>query len=111
MPHHGVPHGTRGLHLNAIPPKPIEIARTLDREGQAEEALGAYRKALDLSPDDAVGWADYGGLLNELSHPEEALEACDKSLELSPGLPAATVNQAYALMKLGRPKEADWGPR
>jgi len=83
-----------------------EAARELDRTGQRDLALAAYRRYLDADPGSAEGWADYGGLLMVVGRLEEALEACAKALRIEPTCFAARINSTCALMHQGHLDEA-----
>jgi len=87
--------------------KMLETARELDRSGQSEPALEAYRRFLIFEPRCAEGWADFGGLLMVLGRLEEATEACDKALQIDRTLLGARVNSACILMHQGRLNDAE----
>jgi tetratricopeptide (TPR) repeat protein len=93
--------------VNPIPANPFEEARGLDLAGEHVQALEAYRAALEVHPEAAAGWADYGGLLSATGHLEASLEACHRALHLDPNLGAARINLGHALMEQGALGEAE----
>lgn len=88
---------------------PIAIAnlalaqRHLDRLDESERS---YRRALELAPDDAMLWNDYGLLLKGSGRISEAWEAFQRSYRLEPsqGMGPATTN----LLLLSRNAGRDW---
>lgn len=85
----------------------LEAARELDRSGQSELALEAYRRFLKAEPGSAMGWGDYSGLLMVLGRLDEARRACDEALRLGPGLVGTQVNSACIHMHQGDLDEAE----
>ena len=84
----------------------LEAARELDRSGQREPALEAYRRFLEAEPRSAEGWADYGGLLMVSGRLEEAEEACAAALRIDRACLTASINGACVMMHQGRLEEA-----
>ena len=84
----------------------LETARRLDREGQREAALGAYRTHLEAHPASLEGWLECGGLLLVMGRFDESRRACEAALNLAPDDYGALVQSASALMRLGRLEEA-----
>lgn len=82
--------------------KMIEEARNLDRSGQRDQALSAYRDYLGVQPRDAGAWSDYGGLLMVMDRLDEAQQACEKALRLEAANPGALVNLGCVLTHQGR---------
>ncbi|MDR3670821.1 MAG: tetratricopeptide repeat protein [Holophaga sp.] len=85
----------------------LKQAWSLDRSGQAEQALAAYQAFLRVEPRSAVGWADLGGLCLVLGRLDEAQRACRQALQIDPGHRTAQINLAGALVDLGRLDEAE----
>ena len=85
----------------------LQTARELDRAGEREQALDAYRRYLDAEPEGIEGWADCGGLLMQMGRLEEAREACARALELDPGCQVARINSACVLLRQGRLEAAE----
>ena len=65
------------------------------------------RKALEIQPDNAVAWAELGGVLaDNLDRPEEGADCLRKALELKPDHAGAWAKLGHVLAyKLGRPEE------
>jgi len=59
---------------------------SLRRLGRDEEALRAYRRAVEIEPDDALAWNNKGVSLRRLGRHEEALRAFERAYELDPSL-------------------------
>jgi len=76
------------------------------KEGQHEEALTSYERAIELKPDYAEAWSNRGVALNDLRHPEEALASYDRAIELKPDYAEAWSNRGVALNDLRRHEEA-----
>ncbi len=87
--------------------KLLETARELDRSGDGESAVKAYRQYLQVEPRSAVGWGELGGLLMVLGRLDEAKEACDKALRLDPNLLGTRINAACVLMHQGHLDQAE----
>jgi Tfp pilus assembly protein PilF len=87
--------------------KMIEEARNLDRAGQRDQALSAYRRYLDVQPGDAGAWSDCGGLLMVMGQLEEAQRACDRALRIDAANPGALVNLGCVMTHRGRLEEAE----
>src|SRR5690625_2790923 len=60
-----------------------EYARALMLAGNAEEALAASERALELNPDDTEALLNHGIILTRLGQPAEAAAAYDRILELN----------------------------
>jgi tetratricopeptide (TPR) repeat protein len=84
----------------------LEAARALDRAGEREPAVAAYRRLLELEPGSVEGWADLGGLLMVMGRLGEAQEACDQALRLDRNCLVARVNATCVLMHQGCLEEA-----
>ena len=93
--------------MNASRHPRLQEAWRLDRAGQREPALAAYRAFLAREPGSAAGWADLGGLLAVLERPAEAEQACLRALGIEPQHSTAQINLASALMGLGRLDQAE----
>jgi putative intracellular protease/amidase len=78
------------------------------RDPQA--ALPAYRRLVELAPDDVVAWHRLGYVLHQLARYEEALPAHERAASLWERDPRAGARAAYnvacALCRLGRASEA-----
>ena len=56
----------------------------LRRVGKLEEAIGCYRRAIEISPGMAEGWNNLGNALRDKGDMEGAIEACREALRLRP---------------------------
>lgn len=74
--------------------------------GRLEDALAAYRSAVEIAPDRAVPHAALGGVHLRMGDPAAALAAYDAALELAPDDDPATLGRAQALVVLRRTAEA-----
>ena len=75
-------------------------------QGNLEEAIEAYHKALSIKPDFAEAYNNMGNALQEQGKLEEAMEAYAKSLTIKPDNADAYYNMGNALADLGIPEEA-----
>jgi tetratricopeptide (TPR) repeat protein len=73
----------------------------LRAQDRLEEAITAYRKALDLNPTYAPAWSNIGLDQHKLGHLNEALDAFDRALALDPNLPQTRFTRSLALLALG----------
>lgn len=89
----------------------FNLATTLAKLGQLEEALGAATTALRVAPLDtpvhrlADITNEVGRILMDLGRPEEALAMCRGFLERHPGQQTVTWNMSLCLLQLGRFEE------
>jgi len=70
-------------------------------EGELNESLEHFNKAIELNPQMSEAWNNKGFVLEELGNYEGAIEAYNKSIELNPQMSEAWYNRAcvYSLMK------------
>ena len=61
------------------------LGRSLDREGEIEEAVAAYRRAAELDPASSGIWAELAGLYARRNRPDEAIEAGNEALDRNAG--------------------------
>jgi tetratricopeptide (TPR) repeat protein len=80
-----------------------EALRALDRR---EEALAAYRKAIELEPDNAEAHSNLGLMLIEEKKFPEAAQVLQKALALNPSLPSAHYNYGLVLRQEGKLDDA-----
>lgn len=71
-----------------------------------EEALGAYREAIDIAPDRALPYASLGSVLARLGRSVEALVAFDHALERAPADETALRGRAAVLVAANHRAEA-----
>ena len=69
-------------------------------------AIGCFRRAVALAPQQAAGWANLGMLLKTVGEFAPALEAYREALVRSPDDPRIRVNRAVALLQAGCWSEA-----
>lgn len=81
-------------------------ANTLDKLGRQEEAIEAYRSALEIKKAFPDAWYCLGNCLAEVGRDEDALTAFTNALHIEPDFNAARENKAEILLKLGRQEEA-----
>ena len=82
------------------------LGTALQRQGRREEALKAFGKAVQLTPDDAVLWTSLGIVLDELQCPTDAVLCFRRALRLDPRQLEAACWSAVLLYQLGRGQEA-----
>ncbi len=72
----------------------------LYNNGNYEQAITCYDKALEIDPDYAFAWNNKGAALYYLGRYDEAITCYDKALEIDPGFEPAITNRNIALNKL-----------
>jgi len=75
-------------------------------QGQYDEALQAFDKAIEIGPQYSPAWHGKGWTLENLGRYEEALQAFDKAIEIDPQYTLAWDGKGWALNSLGRFEEA-----
>jgi len=76
------------------------------RARQGKDALEAWSRAVQCSPDDPVALLNFGNALRVSARPEEAVASYERALRLAPGFAEAHSNLADLLLELGRADEA-----
>jgi tetratricopeptide (TPR) repeat protein len=84
----------------------FDRAWELAEKGQYQAASAEWRKALEISPDDAKAHNNFGAVLWRQGAFEEAIAHYRKALEVKPGYAEARNNLAVALLQQGRLDEA-----
>jgi len=74
--------------------------------GDYQSALAAYRKALELAPQDPVVWRSLGVAYTRLQDYPKAIEHFRGSLALRPRQPQVLVELGFALLQHGEPDSA-----
>jgi len=72
------------------------------KEGDNEDALIAYDKALEVDPNHVRAWNNKGIALSRLERFEEAIGCYDKAIEIEPQYANAWYNKANALRNFGQ---------
>jgi len=78
----------------------------LSKQGKLDEALDAYRKALEIDPKFANAWYNMGIVFEEQGKLDEALDAYRKALEIDPKLANAWIGMGNTLNNQGKLDEA-----
>jgi len=76
------------------------------QRGRPDEALAAYREAIEIAPDRVLPHVSIAGVLARLGRHDEALVAFDRALDLAPSDEAALRGRAASLVALGRRADA-----
>jgi tetratricopeptide (TPR) repeat protein len=84
----------------------LEMGRDLAQDGRTDEALGAFRKATRLQPEDAHGWIEIGKLHLSRHAPEAAIKALRTALELDASNAQVHAELAEALTQQEKHEEA-----
>ena len=74
--------------------------------GEVDEAEKHYLKCVELEPNFAEVWKNFGSLLLQKGARERAMECFDKALQFKPNLVEAHLSKATALLFFGRPDES-----
>ena len=82
------------------------LAAALADRDRLEEAIGHYRRSLDINPHDAEATNSLGVLLARLGRVDEAMACYRKSQEIQPGYALAYYNLGSLLAERGRFDEA-----
>jgi len=82
------------------------LGRYKERRGANEEAIAAYREALDADPGHAAAWNALGSLQAALGRFEDGLRALEQAVSLAPAASHLYNNLGYALLLAGRPDAA-----
>jgi len=75
-------------------------------EGHADRAVAAYKRGVELAPDNAELLAMLAGAYVNNGTPATALEWAENALKIEPGNPHARNHKALALMELGKYRQA-----
>lgn len=72
------------------------------KDGDNEDALIAYDKALELDPNHVSAWNNKGIVLSRLKRFEEAIDCYDRAIEIDPKYANAWYNKANAIRNFGQ---------
>ena len=84
----------------------FQQANQLLREGKLEEAVVAYRLAIEQNPNSYLSYQNLGETLGKLGRVDEAVEMYGKAIELKPSAGWLHLNLSWALQQVGRLDEA-----
>ncbi|WAK74150.1 tetratricopeptide repeat protein [Arthrospira sp. PCC 9108] len=76
------------------------------RNGQLEEAIAAYQKAIGQNPDFYLAYQNLGEALEKLGRFDEAVQAYQKAVELKPEAAWSYLSLSRVLRQVGRFEEA-----
>ncbi|MEP6515420.1 tetratricopeptide repeat protein [Microcoleus vaginatus] len=82
------------------------MGNSLQESGRFDEAVAAYKKAIELNPNFSWSYHSLGDVLLKLEKWEEAVAAYKKAVELNPDFSWSYHNLGDALLKLRRWEEA-----
>lgn len=85
---------------------PLVAGNIHAHDGQSQEALTEYTRALVLDPQMATGYVDRGFVLNDLKEPRKAVGDFNSAIKLQPDYGEAHLGLAYSDLQLHRPKAA-----
>jgi hypothetical protein len=83
----------------------FRLGNECHQNGDFEQAVSAYRSAVNLNPLDADAWNNLGKTFKELNRLDEAIAAYDCALAVRPGTVVTHCNRAIALLAAGRLEE------
>jgi tetratricopeptide (TPR) repeat protein len=70
---------------------------TFSEDGKYEEAVTAFKSALEIIPDFAEAWNNLGYSLAELGRTDDAISACCRSIELNPAFAHPWIEKWFSL--------------
>jgi tetratricopeptide (TPR) repeat protein len=79
-----------------------EQGLTLQRRGHNEEAVAAFRRAIQLSPDFALAYNELGSVFTDLGRYSEAIKALKEAIRLKPDLAQSLNNLGVVYTEMGR---------
>jgi tetratricopeptide (TPR) repeat protein len=82
------------------------LGAALQSDGRPDEAIGHYRRAIELQPDYAPAYNNLASALRARGQLRDAVTTFRHALSLRPDYPEAHYNLANALLDEGRPDEA-----
>ncbi|NQE33671.1 tetratricopeptide repeat-containing sulfotransferase family protein [Microcoleus asticus] len=83
-----------------------DLGNSLQESGRFDDAVAAYKKAIELNPNFSWSYHSLGDVLLKLEKWEEAVAAYKKAVELNPDFSWSYHNLGDALLKLRRWEEA-----
>jgi tetratricopeptide (TPR) repeat protein len=85
----------------------LSLGSILGSEGNFEEALLSFDRAIDLDASFSIGHNNRGNVLRVMGKPEEAIQAFNTALKFDPENLVARIGHAIALSDLGVSKSTD----
>jgi tetratricopeptide (TPR) repeat protein len=82
------------------------LGAALQEDGRTDEAIGHYRRAIEIQPDYAPAFNNLGVALRAAGSVEAAIDAYQRALSIAGDYPDAHYNLANALLETHRPTEA-----
>ena len=76
----------------------IELGNAYFDADQVKKSIDAYRKALELQPDNADVITDMGVMLRKDGRPQEAIQAVDRAIAVNPNHEISRLNQGIVLL-------------
>jgi cytochrome c-type biogenesis protein CcmH/NrfG len=76
----------------------IELGNAYFDTEQYENSIQAYRRALDLKPDNADVWTDMGVMQRKAGRPQEAVKAFDQAIAVNPKHEVSRLNKGIVLL-------------
>jgi cytochrome c-type biogenesis protein CcmH/NrfG len=76
----------------------IELGNAFFDSDQYEKSIQAYRKALDLKPDNADVWTDMGVMYRKTKRPQEAINCFDQAIAVDPKHEISRLNKGIVLL-------------
>ncbi len=84
----------------------IYKAQALTKSGKLSESIEAYKKALEINPNDAIIWYEKGKLQQRLAQYNEALASYSMAVQIKPKFSQALARQAEMLNELKNYQQA-----
>ncbi len=84
----------------------INLGKTLDAQGEVEQAMAQFQKALQINPNFVEAHNDLGIMLFEKGRVDEAIAQYQKALQIDPDDAETRNNLGFALFQKGRVDEA-----
>ena len=81
----------------------FSIGYLLDEQGEYEEAINAYSRSIDLSPNDATAYSNRGVVKSaRLSQYDNAISDYNKAIQIRPDYSLAYLNRGVARIEMGQ---------
>ena len=84
----------------------INLGSALSNQGNLDEAIDCFRRAIELDPKNATAHSNLGVVLQDQGQLDEAIACLQKAIELNPGWAPTYSNLGGALKQQGRLDEA-----